>query len=95
MSDLESLQKLLAPLLPGLLGMSLTEVSNNRVAATLLGRRDVCTTGDVLHGGAIMAFADTLGAVGTFVNLPSALVRLQSNPAPDSLARAPGRYRYG
>ena len=71
MSDLESLQKLLAPLLPGLLGMSLTEVSNDRVAATLLVRRDVCTTGDVLHGGAIMAFADTLGAIGTFVNLPS------------------------
>jgi uncharacterized protein (TIGR00369 family) len=33
-------------------------------------RREICTTGDALHGGAIMAFADTLGAVGTIVNLP-------------------------
>jgi len=33
-------------------------------------RPDLCTTGGVLHGGAIMAFADTLGAVGTVLNLP-------------------------
>jgi uncharacterized protein (TIGR00369 family) len=33
-------------------------------------RPDLCTTGEALHGGAIMAFADTLGAVGTFQNLP-------------------------
>jgi 1,4-dihydroxy-2-naphthoyl-CoA hydrolase len=33
-------------------------------------RADLCTTGEVLHGGAIMALADTLGAVGTFQNLP-------------------------
>jgi uncharacterized protein (TIGR00369 family) len=32
-------------------------------------RPDLCTTGGILHGGASMAFADTLGAVGTFVNL--------------------------
>lgn len=32
-------------------------------------RPDLCTTGDAVHGGAIMAFADTLGAVGTFQNL--------------------------
>jgi uncharacterized protein (TIGR00369 family) len=32
-------------------------------------RPDLCTTGGVLHGGAHMAFADTLGAVGTVVNL--------------------------
>ena len=34
-------------------------------------RPDLCTTGGVLHGGAIMAFADTLGAVGTVLNLPA------------------------
>ena len=33
-------------------------------------RPDLCTTGDILHGGALMAFADTLGGVATFVNLP-------------------------
>jgi 1,4-dihydroxy-2-naphthoyl-CoA hydrolase len=33
-------------------------------------REDLCTSPTVLHGGAIMAFADTLGAMGTIVNLP-------------------------
>jgi uncharacterized protein (TIGR00369 family) len=33
-------------------------------------REDLCTIPAVLHGGAIMAFADTLGAMGTLVNLP-------------------------
>ena len=36
----------------------------------MLVRPDLCTTGETLHGGAVMAFADTLGAVGTFINLP-------------------------
>ncbi len=33
-------------------------------------RPEICTTFDTLHGGAIMAFADTLGATGAFLNLP-------------------------
>jgi len=33
-------------------------------------RVDLCTVPAVLHGGAVMAFADTLGAMGTIVNLP-------------------------
>lgn len=36
-----------------------------------LVRPDLCTGGGILHGGASMAFADTLGAVGTVVNLPA------------------------
>jgi uncharacterized protein (TIGR00369 family) len=32
-------------------------------------REDLCTSGDIMHGGAIMAFADTVGALGTIVNL--------------------------
>jgi uncharacterized protein (TIGR00369 family) len=68
--DVATVQQVLAPLFPGLLGMQLQEVAADRVVATLLVRRDLCTTGDALHGGALMAFADTLGAVGTFVNLP-------------------------
>jgi 1,4-dihydroxy-2-naphthoyl-CoA hydrolase len=69
-SDNESLQQLLTPLLPGLMGMHLTEVGPERVVATMKVRSDLCTVGEILHGGAVMAFADTLGAVGTFVNLP-------------------------
>jgi 1,4-dihydroxy-2-naphthoyl-CoA hydrolase len=33
-------------------------------------REDLCTSPAIAHGGAIMAFADTLGAMGTIVNLP-------------------------
>jgi 1,4-dihydroxy-2-naphthoyl-CoA hydrolase len=65
-----SIQDRLRGLFPDLLGIELTEVAPERVAARLTVRDELCTTGKVLHGGAIMAFADTLGAVGTFVNLP-------------------------
>ena len=43
----------------------------DRVAAELDVRDDLCTVPGILHGGAIMAFADTLGAVGTSLNLPA------------------------
>lgn len=65
-----ALQERLQPLFPGLMGLQVTEVSPDRIVATMLVRPDLCTTGGILHGGAVMAFADTLGAVGTFVNLP-------------------------
>jgi len=70
MLPLESLQKILDSVFPGLMGVRLVEVTPERVVAELPVRADLCTTGGILHGGAYMAFADTLGAVGTFVNLP-------------------------
>ena len=70
MDLLESVQQVLQPLFPGVLGIELAEVGPERVVASMLVRPDLCTTGEVLHGGAIMAFADTLGAVATFANLP-------------------------
>jgi 1,4-dihydroxy-2-naphthoyl-CoA hydrolase len=70
MNMLASVQQILKPLLPGLLGIQLTEVGPERVVASMEVRPELCTTGEVLHGGAIMAFADTLGAVATFANLP-------------------------
>lgn len=66
----ESIQQMLEPLLPGLMGVKLREVAPERVTAELKVRPDLCTTGGILHGGAYMAFADTLGAVGTVVNMP-------------------------
>jgi uncharacterized protein (TIGR00369 family) len=65
----DSIQQIFKPLFPGLLGIELTEVTPERVTASMLVRPELCTTGGVLHGGAIMAFADTLGAVATFANL--------------------------
>ena len=69
MLDLAQIQHLLAPLFPGLMGVQITEAALDRVRARMLVRPDLCTGGGILHGGAIMAFADTLGAVGTVLNL--------------------------
>jgi 1,4-dihydroxy-2-naphthoyl-CoA hydrolase len=65
-----ALQQRLQPLFPGLMGVQLTEAAPDRVVATMQVRPDLCTAGGILHGGAVMAFADTLGAVGTVINLP-------------------------
>jgi 1,4-dihydroxy-2-naphthoyl-CoA hydrolase len=70
MIEMQALQRILDPLFPGLMGVRLRELTPERVLAELTVRPDLCTTGGVLHGGAIMAFADTLGAVGTVLNLP-------------------------
>lgn len=68
--NVAEIQQLFEPLFPGLMGVKLTEASPERVVATMLVRADLCTAGGILHGGAHMAFADTLGAVGTLLNLP-------------------------
>jgi uncharacterized protein (TIGR00369 family) len=70
MPSIESISKLLEPLFPGLMGVRVVELTPERVVAELPVRPDLCTAGGILHGGAYMAFADTLGAVGTVVNLP-------------------------
>lgn len=53
-----------------LLGVELVSVAPDRVEAELRVRDDLCTRPAVLHGGAIMALADTLGGVATMANLP-------------------------
>ena len=53
-----------------LLGIQFVSASPERIVAEMTVREDLCTIPAVLHGGAIMAFADTLGAMGTTVNLP-------------------------
>jgi uncharacterized protein (TIGR00369 family) len=56
-------------LLPDVLGVTFVEATPERVTATLAVREDICTIGGILHGGAIMAFADALGACATALNL--------------------------
>jgi uncharacterized protein (TIGR00369 family) len=68
--DVEQIQQLFQHQFPGLMGVRLTEATPTRVVATMLVRPDLCTAGGILHGGAHMAFADTLGAIGTLLNLP-------------------------
>jgi uncharacterized protein (TIGR00369 family) len=53
-----------------LMGVEIIERDKTRVIGRLTVREDLCTAGGILHGGAFMAFADALGAVGGFLNLP-------------------------
>ena len=53
-----------------LLGIKLLSVAPERVEGELAVRDDLCTRPAVLHGGALMALADTLGAIATVHNLP-------------------------
>jgi 1,4-dihydroxy-2-naphthoyl-CoA hydrolase len=53
-----------------LLGIEFVSASADKIIAEMTVREDLCTRPAVLHGGAVMAFADTLGATGTIINLP-------------------------
>jgi 1,4-dihydroxy-2-naphthoyl-CoA hydrolase len=52
-----------------LLGIEVVSAAPDRIVAEMTVREDLCTSPAVLHGGAVMAFADTLGALGTIANL--------------------------
>ena len=69
---MDALTKLNEGMLPfaKLLGLRFVSAEPNRVQAEMVVRDDLCTRPAVLHGGAVMAFADTLGAAGTIINLP-------------------------
>lgn len=53
-----------------LMGVTLTKVEKTRLEGELKVAKEHCTIPDILHGGAIMAFADNMGGVGAFMNLP-------------------------
>ena len=52
-----------------LMGVNVVSVTPDLVIGELKVREDLCTRPNVLHGGAYMAFADTIGAVATVANL--------------------------
>jgi 1,4-dihydroxy-2-naphthoyl-CoA hydrolase len=70
MLDLTTFHQRLAGTLPELLGMKFLSLEPDRVVAELTIRDDLRTVGGALHGGTLMAFADTVGAAATIVNLP-------------------------
>ncbi len=51
------------------LGVSLSVAGKDRVVGQLTVREEITTGGQILHGGAYMALADTLGAIGAVLNL--------------------------
>jgi 1,4-dihydroxy-2-naphthoyl-CoA hydrolase len=69
MDDLARLRETPLPFAT-LLGICYLSASKDKVTAELVVRDELCTRPAVLHGGAIMAFADTLGAAATVLNLP-------------------------
>lgn len=69
MTLLEKIQSRPMPLAE-LMGIAFTEAEPNRVVATMVVREDLCTIGHTIHGGAVMALADAVGAAATVINLP-------------------------
>ena len=53
-----------------LMGVEIVERTKACVRGRLRVREDLCIAGGILHGGAFMAMADALGAVGAVLNLP-------------------------
>ena len=51
------------------LGMRFVETGKDRIVAELEIKPELLTTTGSVHGGTLMAFADTAGAAGTVVNL--------------------------
>lgn len=56
------------------LGVTVSAMSADEVVAHLPWRADLCTAGGILHGGAVMALADSAGAACAFLNLPEGAV---------------------
>ena len=52
------------------MGIEITAAGAQEVTASMAWRPDLCTTFGALHGGAMMAMADSVGAVCAFLNLP-------------------------
>ncbi len=68
----EALQKLRDVKLPlaELLGIEFTAAAPDLVEARMKVKPEICTRPAILHGGAVMALADTVGAAATVLNLP-------------------------
>jgi 1,4-dihydroxy-2-naphthoyl-CoA hydrolase len=69
MTPLERINSMKMPFAE-LKGVAFTEAGKDRVVARMLVRPDLCTSGRTIHGGAVMALADSVGAAATVINLP-------------------------
>ncbi len=67
--DLEYFRARMRGLLPEHLGIRLTSAATDLMVGEIDVTRNLCTSPGLMHGGALMAFADTLGALGTMANL--------------------------
>lgn len=65
----EQYQARFAGFFPDTIGLRITVAEPERVVGVITVSPGHCTVPNVMHGGAIMALADTVGAVGTSLNL--------------------------
>ena len=92
---MDALERVKREMLPfaALLGLEFVSAAPDRIVAELTVREDLCTRPAVLHGGAIMAFADTLGGVGTMLNLPEGAATTTIESKTNFIAAAPAGTR--
>jgi 1,4-dihydroxy-2-naphthoyl-CoA hydrolase len=72
-----------------MLGIEIVGADKDRVVGELMVRAELCTVPKIMHGGAIMAFADTLGACGTILNLPDGAATTTIESKTNFIAGAP------
>jgi len=53
-----------------LMGLEVTSQEKHLIVGKISVREELCTTGKIMHGGAVMAMADALGAIGAYLNIP-------------------------
>jgi uncharacterized protein (TIGR00369 family) len=78
-----------APPFATLLGIRFITAAPELVTAEMTVREDLCTTPAILHGGAMMALADTLGAAATVLNLRDGLTTTTLESKTNFFAPAP------
>lgn len=61
------------PAFSKLLGMTITKANQTQVFAEMIVKKEFANRNGVMHGGAIMAFADNIGGTATFINLKKGL----------------------
>jgi 1,4-dihydroxy-2-naphthoyl-CoA hydrolase len=72
-----------------LLGIRILSAAPERLTAEMVVRDDLCTQPPVLHGGAVMAFADSLGGYATMLNLAAGASTTTIESKTNCLAPAP------
>ena len=72
-----------------LMGLEVVEATPEKVRVRVTVREELCTSGGILHGGAVMALADTAGAIGGFLNLPEGTRTTTTDSKTNFLSAAP------